>query len=75
MAWFSPRAPRRVNARLARSSASPIALPSLSPSGPLADEVYVLRLIKACDDKRAVGNPTWNLQCATVSNLNVFDEP
>lgn len=39
MAWFSPRAPNLVHARLARSSASPIALPSLPPSGPLAEDV------------------------------------
>lgn len=58
MAWFSPRAPSRVNARLARSSASPIALPSLSPSGPRDDVVYVFKLINAWEERRAVGKPT-----------------
>lgn len=39
MAWFSPLAPRRVKARLAKSSASAMALPSFPPSGPLVDVV------------------------------------
>lgn len=62
MAWFSPRAPSRVNARRAKSSASPAALPSFAPSGPFVAEVYVFKAIKACDESLAVGKPTWNLQ-------------
>lgn len=61
MAWFSPRVANLVNARLARSSASAIELPSLPPSGPLVGVVYVLRHIKAWEERRAVGKPTWNL--------------
>lgn len=60
-AWFSARAPSRVKARRARSSASPAALPSFPPSGPLVADVYVLREINACDERRAVGSPTWKL--------------
>jgi hypothetical protein len=58
MAWFSPRAPKRVKARRAKSSASPMALPSFPPSGPLVEEVYVFKHIKACDERRAVGKET-----------------
>lgn len=60
-AWFSPRVANRVKARFAKSSASAIALPSLAPSGPLVGEVYVLREIRACEERRVVGSPTWNL--------------
>lgn len=60
--WFSPREAKRVKARLARSSASAAALPSLAPLGPLLGEVYVLRQSKPWEERRAVGNPTWNLK-------------
>ena len=38
-AWSSPLPPNLVHARLARSSAAAIALPSLPPLGPLLDDV------------------------------------
>lgn len=38
-----------------------MALPSLPPSGPLVDEVYVFRHINAWEERRAVGRETWNL--------------
>jgi hypothetical protein len=38
IAWFSERAPSLANALSAKSSAAPIALPSLPPSGPFVDE-------------------------------------
>lgn len=60
-AWFSARAPSRVKARRARSSASPAALPSFAPSGPFDAEVYVFSEINAWDERRAVGKPTWKL--------------
>jgi len=60
-AWFSARAPNRVKARRAKSSASPAALPFFAPSGPFVAEVYVLSDIKAWDERRAVGKPTWKL--------------
>lgn len=39
IAWSSPRPPNLDQALPARSSASPIALPSFPPSGPFADDV------------------------------------
>jgi hypothetical protein len=56
--WFSALPAIRAIARDASSSASPIALPSLPPSGPLVDAVYVLRDIRPCDESRAVGRET-----------------
>jgi len=37
-----------------------MALPSLVPLAPLADEVYEFKHIKARDDNLAVGKDTWN---------------
>lgn len=42
-AWFSKRRPSRKKARFAKSSAPAMALPSLSPFGPLLDDVYVFK--------------------------------
>lgn len=38
-AWFSPRPPNLDQALAAKSSASPMALPCLPPSGPFEEEV------------------------------------
>jgi hypothetical protein len=57
-AWFSCLLPNRAQDLLARPSASPIALPSFPPFGPLDDDVYVFRQIKPCDERRAVGRET-----------------
>lgn len=57
-AWSSPLLPNLVHALLAKSSASAMALPSLPPLGPLEEDVYVLRHIKACEDSFAVGSET-----------------
>lgn len=68
-AWFSARAPSRVKARRARSSASPAALPSFAPSGPFVAEVYVFSEINAWDERRAVGKPTWKLCWLTYGHV------
>jgi hypothetical protein len=47
IAWFSDRCPSRRKALSARSSAPAMALPSLPPSRPLVEEVYVFRDIRA----------------------------
>lgn len=60
-AWFSPRPPSLAHALPAISSASAIALPSFPPFGPLAEEVYVLREIRPCEERRAVGSAMWKL--------------
>lgn len=62
-----------MKARRARSSASPAALPSLAPSGPLVAEEYVLRDIRAWEERRAVGKPTWKLEQVRIGfsgNMN-----
>lgn len=59
MDWSSALLPNLVQALRARSSASPMALPSFSPFGPRVEEVYVLRQIRACDESLAVGKETW----------------
>jgi len=41
------------------SSAAAIALPSFDPLGPLADDVYVLKLTKAWEEIFAVGRLRW----------------
>jgi len=59
-AWFSPLDPNLAHARAAISSAAAIALPSFDPSGPRADDVYVLKLTKAWEESFAVGRFRWN---------------
>ena len=61
-AWFSCLLPNRAQALFARPSASPMALPSFPPFGPLDDDVYVFRQINPCDERRTVGRETWKLQ-------------
>jgi hypothetical protein len=54
-AWFSPRCPSLAQARDAISLMPAIALPCSPPSGPRDDEVKLLRDMRACDERVAVG--------------------
>ena len=60
-AWFSPRPPSLAQALSAKSSTSPIALPSFPPLGPFAEDAYVFNETSAWEDRRAVGRETWKL--------------
>lgn len=57
--WFSPLFFSLAKALLAKSSASPMPLPTFPPSCPLDEDVKVFRQMSPCDDRRAVGKETW----------------
>jgi hypothetical protein len=59
IAWSSERIPRRMYARWARSSAAWWALPSLPPSWPRLESVYVLSEMIACEESCEVGRCAW----------------